>query len=74
MVGPGCSHAAATGLRKGDEVNEVVSLLTTPPRTPLPGEVVLFSADVFVVLLSHSHQGNWTLRWDSRVQAVASKV
>ena len=53
MVGAGHSHAAAAGLREGNDVNEVVSLVTRA----LPSEVALFSFDASAVPLSHSHQG-----------------
>lgn len=53
MVGAGHSHAAAAGLRDGNDVNEVVSLATSV----LPSEVALFSFDASAVPLSHPHQG-----------------
>lgn len=51
--GAGHSHAAAAGLREGNDVNEVVSLATSA----LPSEVALFSFDASAVPFSHTHQG-----------------
>lgn len=53
MVGPGHAHAAAAGLREGNDVNEVVSLV----KNTFPSEVALFPFDASAVPLSHSHRG-----------------